>query len=105
MHLRCICEPQLVQPLQQSYFPHPSTTYLGIHRTALREIKLLQELDHVNIVKLLDVFARKSNVSLVFELGLTDLEVRRQIENPLDKRFKRCPLGYHQGQIHHAARG
>ncbi|XP_002741179.2 cyclin-dependent kinase 7-like [Saccoglossus kowalevskii] len=47
----------------------------GINRTALREIKLLQELSHENIIGLLDVFGHKSNISLVFDFMDTDLEV------------------------------
>ncbi|KAG8227782.1 hypothetical protein J437_LFUL006416 [Ladona fulva] len=47
----------------------------GINRTALREIKLLQELKHPNIIGLRDVFGHKSNVSLVFDFMDTDLEV------------------------------
>ncbi|CAG9763368.1 unnamed protein product [Ceutorhynchus assimilis] len=47
----------------------------GINRTALREIKLLQELDHENLIGLLDVFGHMSNVSLVFDFMDTDLEV------------------------------
>lgn len=67
----------------------------GINRTALREIKLLQELSHKNLIGLLgmffkfifccklksmmfvvlDVFGHKSNVSLVFDFMDTDLEV------------------------------
>ncbi|XP_005103387.1 cyclin-dependent kinase 7 [Aplysia californica] len=47
----------------------------GINRTALREIKLLQELSHDNIIGLVDVFGHKSNVSLVFDFMETDLEV------------------------------
>ncbi|XP_052283620.1 cyclin-dependent kinase 7-like [Dreissena polymorpha] len=47
----------------------------GINRTALREIKLLQELNHPHIIGLLDVFGQKSNVSLVFDFMETDLEV------------------------------
>lgn len=47
----------------------------GINRTALREIKLLQELNHENIIGLLDVFGHKSNVSLVFDFMDTDMEV------------------------------
>lgn len=46
----------------------------GINRTALREIKLLQEISHENVIGLLDVFGHKSNVSLVFEFIDTDLE-------------------------------
>lgn len=47
----------------------------GINRTALREIKLLQELSHKNLIGLLDVFGHLSNVSLVFDFMDTDLEV------------------------------
>lgn len=47
----------------------------GINRTALREIKLLQELHHQNIIGLLDVFGHRSQVSLVFEFMETDLEI------------------------------
>ncbi|XP_015790445.1 cyclin-dependent kinase 7 [Tetranychus urticae] len=47
----------------------------GINRTALREIKLLQELHHENIIGLRDVFGHRSNVSLVFDFMETDLEV------------------------------
>ncbi|XP_064624742.1 cyclin-dependent kinase 7-like [Lineus longissimus] len=47
----------------------------GINRTALREIKLLQEIAHPNIIGLLDVFGHRSNVSLVFDFMDTDLEV------------------------------
>uniref|UniRef100_A0A672M9W5 Cyclin-dependent kinase 7 n=1 Tax=Sinocyclocheilus grahami TaxID=75366 RepID=A0A672M9W5_SINGR len=44
------------------------------YRTALREIKLLQELSHPNIIGLLDAFGHKSNISLVFDFMETDLE-------------------------------
>ncbi|XP_026463823.1 cyclin-dependent kinase 7 isoform X1 [Ctenocephalides felis] len=47
----------------------------GINRTALREIKLLQELRHENIIGLLDSFGHDSEVSLVFDFMDTDLEV------------------------------
>ena len=47
----------------------------GINRTALREIKLLQEIQHENIINLIDVFGHKSNVSLVMDFMDTDLEV------------------------------
>lgn len=47
----------------------------GINRTALREIKILQELSHKNLIGLLDVFGHVSNVSLVFDFMDTDLEV------------------------------
>ena len=47
----------------------------GINRTALREIKLLQELHHQNVIELVDVFGHKSNVSIVMDFMDTDLEV------------------------------
>ncbi len=47
----------------------------GINRTALREIKLLQELHHEHIIGLLDVFGHKSNISLIFDYMDSDLEV------------------------------
>lgn len=52
-----------------------SETRDGINRTALREIKILKEVDHENIISLLDVFfGHNSNVSLVFDFMDTDLE-------------------------------
>jgi len=47
----------------------------GINRTALREIKLLQEISHPNIIGLMDVIGHKSNISLVFDFMDTDLEI------------------------------
>lgn len=46
----------------------------GVNRTALREIKLLQELHHENVITLLDVYGKNSTISMVFELMETDLE-------------------------------
>ncbi|XP_003745813.2 cyclin-dependent kinase 7 [Galendromus occidentalis] len=46
----------------------------GINRTALREIKLMQELHHENVLGLLDVFGHQSDISLVFDYMITDLE-------------------------------
>ncbi|TKR79869.1 hypothetical protein L596_014026 [Steinernema carpocapsae] len=46
----------------------------GINRTAVREIKLLRELHHENIVGLLDVIGHKTNIQLVFDFMETDLE-------------------------------
>lgn len=37
----------------------------GVHVTALREIKLLKELRHPNIINLVEVFAQKRNILLV----------------------------------------
>ncbi|KAL1765958.1 cyclin-dependent kinase 7 [Sigmodon hispidus] len=53
---------------------HRSEAKDGINRTALREIKLLQDLSHPNIIGLLDAFGHKSNISLVFDFMETDLE-------------------------------
>lgn len=46
----------------------------GVNRTALREIKLLQELHHENVIALLDVYGKDSSISLVFEIMESDLE-------------------------------
>jgi len=46
----------------------------GINRTALREIKLIQELNHPNVIGLLDVFGHKASISLVFDFMEWDLE-------------------------------
>ncbi|XP_059132435.1 cyclin-dependent kinase 7 isoform X1 [Peromyscus eremicus] len=62
-------------PASQIKLGHRSEAKDGINRTALREIKLLQELSHPNIIGLLDAFGHKSNISLVFDFMETDLEV------------------------------
>jgi cyclin-dependent kinase 7 len=46
----------------------------GVSVTALREIKLLQEIKHPNVIALVDVFASRANVNMVLEYCLTDLE-------------------------------
>ncbi|XP_022889811.1 cyclin-dependent kinase D-1-like [Olea europaea var. sylvestris] len=46
----------------------------GVNFTALREIKLLKELNDPNIIKLIDAFPHKGNLHLVFEFMETDLE-------------------------------
>jgi cyclin-dependent kinase 7 len=47
----------------------------GVNFTAIREIKLLQELRHPHIIELVDVFPHKRNLNLVFECMESDLEV------------------------------
>lgn len=37
----------------------------GVHVTALREMKLLRELHHPNVIALRDVFPLKKNIALV----------------------------------------
>jgi len=46
----------------------------GVNFTALREVKLLQELRHENIIELVDVFSRQESIHLVFDYMETDLE-------------------------------
>ncbi|GAA0146037.1 non-receptor serine/threonine protein kinase [Lithospermum erythrorhizon] len=46
----------------------------GVNFTALREIKLLKELKHPNIIELIDAFPHKENLHLVFEFMETDME-------------------------------
>ncbi|KAL7192430.1 hypothetical protein ACSBR2_024295 [Camellia fascicularis] len=46
----------------------------GVNFTALREIKLLKELQDPNIIEPIDAFRHKGNLHLVFEFMETDLE-------------------------------
>lgn len=46
----------------------------GIPSTAIREISLLKELVHVNIVRLIDVLHTVKKLTLVFEFVDTDLK-------------------------------
>ena len=47
----------------------------GVNFTAIREIKLLQEIRHEHVISLVDVFAHKKNLNLVFEFCSSDLEM------------------------------
>eukprot|EP01041_Mallomonas_annulata_P008900 gene8900-18418_t len=47
----------------------------GVAFTALREVKYLQELKHINVIELLDVYLADKCLHLVFEFCPTDLEV------------------------------
>merc|ERR1719456_1475585 len=46
----------------------------GIPSTAIREIAILKELSHENIVQLVDIFCKPGELSLVFELLDSDLK-------------------------------
>lgn len=46
----------------------------GVPSTAIREISLLKELDHPNIVRLLDVVHAATKLYLVFEFLTQDLK-------------------------------
>ncbi|CCD69307.1 Cyclin-dependent kinase 7 [Caenorhabditis elegans] len=46
----------------------------GINRTAIREIKLLKEIHHDNIIGLRDVIGHRTSIQLVFDFMDTDLE-------------------------------
>jgi len=46
----------------------------GVPSTAIREIAILKELSHENIVRLMDVFCKPGELVLVFELCNTDLK-------------------------------
>lgn len=45
--------------------PRRASGTQGVNVTALREIKLLMELKHPNIIRLIDVFPHKRNLNLV----------------------------------------
>jgi len=65
----------------------------GVPSTAIREIALLKELSHENIVKLLDVFCSMSKLILVFEF----------VENDLKKYMKSLGMQLPQATIKHLA--
>ena len=46
----------------------------GIPSTTLRELSLLQELEHPNIIKLLDIIWEDKKILLIFDLWRTDLK-------------------------------
>ncbi|EME28234.1 Cyclin-dependent kinase 7 [Galdieria sulphuraria] len=46
----------------------------GVAIPALREIKILQDVRHENLINLLDVFGTSSNINLVFDYCIADLE-------------------------------
>jgi len=46
----------------------------GLSQDAIREIRLLQELDHPNVMKVLDIFSHSSNINVVLEYMSTDLD-------------------------------
>eukprot|EP00252_Welwitschia_mirabilis_P006235 TRINITY_DN1705_c0_g1_i2.p1 TRINITY_DN1705_c0_g1~~TRINITY_DN1705_c0_g1_i2.p1 ORF type:complete len:433 (-),score=92.07 TRINITY_DN1705_c0_g1_i2:379-1677(-) len=46
----------------------------GVNVTALREIKLLKEIQHPNIIELIDAYPHKKNLHIVFEFMESDLE-------------------------------
>ncbi|OQV15963.1 Cyclin-dependent kinase 7 [Hypsibius exemplaris] len=47
---------------------------LGLNRSAIREIKIMQELHHVNVVALLDVITTGPNVTLILDFMDFDLD-------------------------------
>ncbi|PVU97964.1 hypothetical protein BB561_000214 [Smittium simulii] len=47
----------------------------GLDISAIREVKALKDLDHPNVIKLLDVYSHKKNLNLVIEYLETDLEL------------------------------
>jgi len=60
---------------------NPSSVEEGVPISTLREISLLKELNHINIVKLKDVVHHKKNIILVFEYVETDLKCILQKNN------------------------
>ena len=71
----------------------------GVDFTALREIKVLGDAEHENVLALLDVFATKGKIFLVMELMDTDLY--KLIQD------KRCPmqLSHVKQYLHQAIAG
>jgi len=53
----------------------------GVPSTAIREVALLKELNHVNVVKLRDVFCRPGKLVLVFDFLENDLKKHMKAHN------------------------
>ncbi|KAH3901217.1 probable Serine/threonine-protein kinase KIN28 [Saccharomycodes ludwigii] len=47
----------------------------GLDMSAIREVKYLQELKHVNVIELVDIYNEKGNLNLVLEFLPADLEM------------------------------
>ncbi|CCK68222.1 TFIIH complex serine/threonine-protein kinase subunit KIN28 KNAG_0A05580 [Huiozyma naganishii CBS 8797] len=47
----------------------------GLDMSAIREVKYLQELEHPNVIRLMDIFMAYNNLNLVLEFLPSDLEV------------------------------
>ncbi|KAH3674791.1 hypothetical protein WICMUC_002994 [Wickerhamomyces mucosus] len=47
----------------------------GLDMSAIREVKYLQELMHINVIELVDVFSAEGNLNLVLEFLPADLEM------------------------------
>jgi hypothetical protein len=71
----------------------------GIPSTAIREIALLKELNHVNIVKLIDVVHTEKKLTLVFEY--LDFDLKKKMDEtpaPLDNAIIKA-LGPHRARV------
>lgn len=56
----------------------------GVPSTALREISLLQDIDHPNVVRLYDVFSSRTSLHLVFECLDMDLRMHLKKSGPME---------------------
>lgn len=71
----------------------------GVPSTAIREISLLKELDHANIVKLLDVIHNEKKLYLVFEFLSQDLK------KYMDSQLKGLPLDLAKSYLYQLLQG
>ena len=55
----------------------------GLDMSAIREVKYLQEMEHTNVIELIDIFMAYDNLNLVLEFLPTDLEAIIKDQNIL----------------------
>lgn len=81
----------------------------GVPATALREIALLRELNHPNVVRLLDVYNSRNNLFLVFECLDMDLRVYlkrhgalrdRELQSAAFQLFQGCWFCHEHAVVH-----
>ena len=62
----------------------------GLEYALLKEIKFLQNSNHINIIKLLDVFYKRNLLYFSLESGIIDLLIKEKERIPLETQHVKC---------------